>query len=95
MVYLTTPAVVLLLVNVWEMELPVPLLKPEIVAPDNCAADHVNVVPVTFALRAILVVAPSQIVCEDGVAVATGLGLTVIVTVIGVPAQLLAVGVIV
>jgi hypothetical protein len=36
-----------------------------------------------------------QIDCEAGVAVATGLGLTVIVTVIGVPAHPAAVGVIV
>ena len=36
---------------------------------------------------------PEQMVCDDGVAVATGLGLTVTVTVMGVPAHPFAVGV--
>jgi hypothetical protein len=52
-----------------------------------------NVVPVTLLVKAILVAAPEHIVCVDGVAVATGLGLTVMVTVIGAPAHPLAVGV--
>ena len=40
-------------------------------------------------------VVPEQIVCKAGVDVATGMGLTVIITDTGIPAQLLAVGVIV
>jgi hypothetical protein len=36
---------------------------------------------------------PEHIVCDAGVAVATGVGFTVITTVRGVPAQPLAVGV--
>ena len=39
-----------------------------------------NVVPVTLLVNAIDVVVPEQIVCEDGVADATGRGLTVTVT---------------
>ena len=47
-------------------------------------------------LRTIVVIAPAeQIVCDDGVAVAVGVGLTNTVAVIGAPGQALAVGVIV
>lgn len=56
---------------------------------------QLKVVPPTLEVRAILVVCPEQIVCELGVAVATGIGFTVIITVIGVPTHPFAVGVIV
>src|SRR5678815_2903371 len=46
-------------------------------------------------LRAMLVEAPLQIVCEAGAATTFGFGLTVITTTIGVPAQPAAEGVIV
>ena len=44
-------------------------------------------VPDTSAVSAIDVAVAEQIVCDEGVAVATGLGLTVMVTLIGVPGQ--------
>lgn len=53
------------------------------------------VVPVTVLVRLIVVIGPEQTVCEDGVAVATGLGFTITVAVIAVPGQPFAVGVIV
>ena len=42
-----------------------------------------------------MMVTPEQIVCDDGVATAFGLGFTSTVAVMGVPAQLVAVGVMV
>ena len=52
--------------------------------------------PLTAPVRAIVVIAVAeQIVCEDGVALAYGVGLTNTVAVIAVPVQPLAVGVIV
>ena len=43
----------------------------------------------------VVIAMPEHFVCEDGVAIAVGVGLTNTVAVIGVPGQLLAVGVIV
>jgi hypothetical protein len=65
------------------------------VAPDTplCVTVQANVVPATLLVRAIDVAVPEQIVCVAGVAVATGVGLTVIVTVIAFPAHPFAVGV--
>jgi hypothetical protein len=54
-----------------------------------------NVVPATVLVNATDVVLPEQIVCGEGDAVATGVGFTVIVTVIGAPGQAFAVGMIV
>lgn len=55
-----------------------------------------NVVPLTAPVRAIVViVAPEQIVCDDGVATAFAIGFTSTVAVTGVPLHPLAVGVIV
>jgi len=49
---------------------------------------QLKTVPGTVPVNAMLVIAdPEQIVCEDGVAVAFGVGLTVIVKVFGVPVQ--------
>jgi hypothetical protein len=56
---------------------------------------HENVVPTTVLDRATDVVPPEQNVCEEGVDEATGTGSTVIVTLIGLPTQPFAVGVIV
>ena len=53
-------------------------------------------VPATLPDNTIVVIADAeQIVCDAGVATALGVGFTTTVAVIGVPAQLLAVGVIV
>lgn len=60
-----------------------------------CATVQVKVAPVMSLVRAIEVALPEQNACEEGVAVAEGIGLTVTVTTIGVPAQEPAVGVIV
>ena len=67
------------------------------VAPDTfvCTTVHEKVVPATLLVSAIDVAVPEQIVCDEGVAVAAGIGFTVTVTVIGVPTHPLAVGVIV
>jgi hypothetical protein len=53
------------------------------------------VVPPTLLLNATVVVFNEQILCAFGVAVAEGIGLTVIVAVIGVPEQVPALGVMV
>ena len=59
----------------------------------DCTTVQAKVVPVTLLLSATEVAVPEQIVCDAGVAVATGLGLTVTTTVTGVPGQPPAVGV--
>jgi hypothetical protein len=56
-------------------------------------AVHVNVVPATVEVRGILVAAPVQIKFDAGVAVATGRGFTVSITVIASPTHPLDVGV--
>ena len=56
---------------------------------------QVYVVPLTAPDKAIVVIAPEQIVCDEGVATAVGVGLTSTVAVIAVPGQLFADGVIV
>jgi hypothetical protein len=84
------PAVVPVAVSVWAM------LDPELaVAPEtpDCTTVHAKVVPATGLLKATEDAVPEQIVCRAGVAVATGVGLTVMTTVIGVPGHPLAVGV--
>jgi hypothetical protein len=53
------------------------------------------VVPPTALVRAIDGAVPEHIVCDAGVAIATGLGLTVITAVAEIPEQLPAVGVMV
>lgn len=60
-----------------------------------CVTVQLKVVPVTLLVRAIELVLPEHRLCEDGVAVAEGVGFTVTVATTGVPAQPLAVGVIV
>jgi len=68
------------------------LLKP-VTVPDEPVAVQVYNVPAIVLLKAISVVEPLQIMVADGVAVTSGFGLTVIVTVVLLPAQPLAVGV--
>ena len=51
-------------------------------------------VPEILLVRAIAVAVPEQIVCDAGVAVATGIGFTGDATTVGAPAHPLAVGVI-
>lgn len=67
-----------------------PVNNPELVE-----TVHANVVPETLLVKTIFGAVPEQIRSDAGVAVATGLGFTVITTVIGVPGQELADGVIV
>jgi hypothetical protein len=90
-VYTTVPAVVPVAVSVCAMADPLPDNAPE--AP-VCVTVHENVVPVTLLVRATPVTVPEQIVCDEGVASATGVGFTVIVmagTVVVQPAGVVAV----
>ena len=92
-VYLTTPDVVPVFVSVCAIDDPQAeeqLLNPVIVPPEGAvciAVVQVYVVPVTVELNVTLLVVPPQIVC--GEAEPTGVGLTVIVKVFGVPVQAL------
>jgi hypothetical protein len=69
----------------------------EDVAPEtpDCTTVQEKVVPATVLLSAMAEAAPEHIACEAGVAVAAGMGFTVITTTLGVPAQPFAVGVMV
>jgi hypothetical protein len=72
------------------------MVTPEdAVAPEtpDCTTVQAKVVPVTLLVRDTEEAVPEQIVCVAGVAVATGVGLTVMTTVTGVPVHPLAVGV--
>lgn len=79
-------------VRACEMEVPDPLLAP---LTPVCATVHENVVPATLLVSAMVLVFPEQRLCDAGVAVAEGIGLTVTVAVIGEPVQPPAAGVIV
>jgi hypothetical protein len=81
-------------VNTCEIEVPEPAEAP-VNKPELVETVHVKVVPEMLLVRTIFGAVPEQIRSEDGVATATGLGLTVITTVIGAPGQELADGVIV
>jgi hypothetical protein len=74
------------------MVAPDPDVAPE--TPD-WTTDQAKVVPVTLLVNAIDEVAPEQMLCADGVAVVAGVGLTVIITFFDIPAQPLAVGIMV
>jgi len=74
------------------------MADPELaVAPEtpDCTTVQEKVVPVTLLVRAMEDAVPEQIVCDPGVAVATGVGFTVTITVTGAPEQPVVVGVIV
>ncbi len=95
-VYLTIPGDVPVLVSVWAMFDPqafvLQLEKPVIVPPAGAeviAAVHryKTVTPVIVVLSPIFVALPLQIIWVDGVAVTLGVGLTVTVTVKGLPVQ--------
>jgi hypothetical protein len=96
MVYLTMAKVLVVLVSVWAILFPVPLLKPPAV-PLNGVAVHAKVVPATLfgLLMLIEVVAPLQMVWLAGVASTFGIGFTVTSTVMGIPGHPLADGVMV
>ena len=84
------PAVVPVAFRVCAIVAPEDAVAP---ATPDCTTVQTKVVPVTLLVRTTEVAVPEQIVCDAGVAVATGVGFTVITTVLGVPAQPLAVGV--
>lgn len=92
MVYVAVPAAVPGAVSVCAMLVPFPADAP--VTP-VCVTVHANVDPVGTDVSAMFGAVPEQIVCVAGVAVATGVGSTVMVTVIGAPEQFPSVGVIV
>ena len=60
-----------------------------------CVTVHANEVPATLLVSAMDGATPEQTVWDAGVAITFGVGFTVMVTVIGVPGQPLAVGVMV
>ena len=65
--------------------LPVPLAAIPVTVP-VLFLTQLYTVPTTLPVNAIVVIAePEQIVCEDGVATAFGIGFTITVAVIGVP----------
>ena len=78
------------LVSTWLIADPDPALAPEMPAP--LAAVQLKVVPPTVLVKLTDVAAPEQIVDTAGVAVATGAGLTVMITGTEDPGHPLAVG---
>lgn len=91
-VYTAVPALVLVAVSVCAMTV------PELAeAPDTLVwvTVHAKVVPAILLVSAMFVALLEQMLCEDGVAVALGNGLTVTVAVVAEPGQPAAVGVIV
>ena len=90
-VYTAVPAVEPVAVNVCEIEVPLLAEAPETPV---CVTVQAYVVPETLLFSVMEVEVPEQIVCVAGVAVSTGTGFTVMVTVTGDPVQPFAVGVI-
>ena len=84
-----------MLVSVWAMLFPLPAEAPVTLPPGAIAIVQANVVVGVVLESAILVVPAEQIVWEDGVAIALGVGFTRTVAVIGVPVHPFADGVIV
>jgi hypothetical protein len=102
----TQPFAVGVIVNVTVCGVNVVLVSVPEILPDPDAAIpvtlvvllrvHVYVVPVTLPLKTMVWIAVAvQIVCDEGVAIVFGVGLTSTVTVIGVPSQPFADGVMV
>jgi len=86
------------MVNVTVIGTLVTLVSVPLILPEPLAAIPVTVpllslvqlytVPATFPLNTIVVIADAeQVVCDEGVATAFGIGLTTTVAVIGVPVQ--------
>ncbi len=75
------------------MLFPLPADAP--LTPADCTTVQLYVVPVTAPESAIDVVAPEHIACDVGVATTSGVGFTVITTMIAVPVHPLADGVMV
>ena len=84
------PAVVPVVLRVWAMVEPEDAVAPE--TPD-CTTAQEKVVPATLLVRATVLAVPEHKVCDAGVAVTTGIGLTVITTILVAPAHPVAVGV--
>jgi hypothetical protein len=76
-------------VNTWDILEPLPALAPET---PICTTVQAKVVPETLLVKAIDGATPEQTVCELGVATTSGVGFTVIVTVLGVPVHPFAFG---
>ena len=83
-VYTTVPGVRPVVDNVWLIELPPPDVAP---LASVCVAVQVKVVPATLLVSPMDVAEPEQIVWLAGVVVTSGIGFTVMVTVVVVPAQ--------
>ena len=90
-VYVAVPVTDPVVDSVWAIVVPVPADAPE--TPNSTTVQE-KVDDDPLLVKAIDGATPEQIVCVEEVAVATGIGLTVIRTFIGVPIQPLAVGVI-
>jgi hypothetical protein len=75
--YVAVPGINPIAASVWAMDVPDPAVAP---VTSNSVTVHENVVPPTAPVRAIDGAVPEQIVCDAGVAIATGDGLTVIKT---------------
>ena len=84
------PDTIPVVVSTWSIVDPDPSDAPETPV---CETVQLKVVPVTLPVSAIDGAVPEHIVWEAGVVVATGMGFTVTITVTGVPAHPLAVGV--
>lgn len=91
-VYVTVPADVPVAFSTCAIDGPLPDVPP--VAPDCAGAAQLNAVPLTVPDKAIPVVLPEQMDCAGGVAETFGTGFTFTVTLIGVPGQPPAIGVI-
>lgn len=89
--------VVVCAVSVALLMVPITLPLPDAVIPGVLAAlvrTHVKDDPDTLLPKVMALMAdPEQTVCDDGLTVITGSGFTVIVKVVGVPGQVLIIGV--
>jgi len=91
--YVAVPADVPEFVSVCAMLFPEPSKAP--VIPLLCVTVHAKAVPVSLDVNATLGATPLHIVCDEGVAVISDIEFTIITTLVDVPEQPLAVGVIV
>ncbi len=91
-VYTAVPGLVVVAVNVCAITVPELAEAPVTLF---CVTVQLKVVPATLLVRATVELCNEQMLCEEGLAVADGIGFTVTVAVIGVPVQAPAEGVIV